>query len=128
MMGNLLSQVAPPKAEYGIDSIPSQKGKIVLVTGGNSGIGKETARVLLEKDAHVYLAARDPVKGNEAVEELKQLTGKDSIELLEVDLASIKSVLAAARVFKEYVALPPVVCASTGLELQAADEAPCALQ
>ena len=39
------------------------RGKLALVTGGSSGIGQETARVLAERGAHVVLTARDVPKG-----------------------------------------------------------------
>jgi retinol dehydrogenase 12 len=101
-MGNIWSQYFPPKSLYSVEDIPDQEGKVVVVTGGNSGIGKETAKVLLGKGAHVYLACRDEEKGQRAMEELKAVTGKESIDLLKLDLGRIKSVLAAAEDFKRY--------------------------
>jgi retinol dehydrogenase 12 len=81
---------------------PLLAGTSRIVTGGNCGIGKEAARVLLSKDAHVYLAGRDEANGREVVEELKQATGKESIELVKLDLGSVESTLAAAEGFKKY--------------------------
>ncbi|KAJ7745823.1 NAD(P)-binding protein [Mycena maculata] len=73
-------------------------GKIILVTGGNSGIGYETVKVLLLKNATVYLAARSPNKGKAAVAQLQTETNKRAI-FLELDLADLKSVRRAAEVF-----------------------------
>ncbi|KAJ6553017.1 NAD-P-binding protein, partial [Mycena capillaripes] len=72
--------------------------QIALVTGGNSGIGYETVKVLLSKNARVYLAARSSSKGNAAIAELETETGKRA-EFLELDLADLRSVRRAATTF-----------------------------
>lgn len=72
----------------------------VIVTGGASGIGLETARVLALRKAHVIIAARNVEAANEA----KQLILNDQpnarIDVLKLDLCSIKSVRAFADSFK----------------------------
>jgi len=69
------------------------------VTGGNTGIGKETIRVLLQKNAKVYMASRSPDKARQAIEELKQKTGHEC-NFLELDLANLDKVTKAAEAFK----------------------------
>jgi len=76
------------------DAIGPQSGRTVLVTGANSGIGFETARVLAEKGAGVVLACRNPDKGREA---LSRVTGDAT--LMALDLASLESVAAFAEAF-----------------------------
>lgn len=66
-------------------------GKRVLVTGGNSGIGKATARGLAERGAEVMITARDAAKGRAAAAEISAKTGND-VGLGIVDLASLASV------------------------------------
>ncbi|KAG1844688.1 NAD-binding protein [Suillus subluteus] len=68
-------------------------GKVVLVTGANSGIGKQTARPLtfLIKNAKVYVACRDKTKGEDAIRDLKESTGKEAC-FLQLNLANLKSV------------------------------------
>ncbi|KAG8217211.1 hypothetical protein J3R82DRAFT_5295 [Butyriboletus roseoflavus] len=78
--------------------VPDMAGKVVLVTGATAGIGKETARVLLTKNAKVWITARDQSKGEATLKELKDTTGKDA-NLLVVNLANLKSVKAAAQEF-----------------------------
>lgn len=74
--------------------------KIVLITGGNSGIGKATAVGIAKTGATVVIGCRNEQKGREAVEEIKRASGKDKVELLLMDLCSQKSVRKAAAEFK----------------------------
>ncbi|MEZ4248743.1 MAG: SDR family oxidoreductase [Polyangiales bacterium] len=72
--------------------------KVVLVTGANSGIGKETAAALAKEGAHVVLAIRNRAKGEAAADEIESRTGVRP-ELLTLDLASFASIREAAATF-----------------------------
>lgn len=74
--------------------------KIVLITGGNSGIGKATAIGIAKTGATVVIGCRNEQKGQAAVEEIKRASGNDKVELLLMDLCSQKSVREAAAEFK----------------------------
>ncbi|KAJ7278985.1 NAD(P)-binding protein [Mycena rebaudengoi] len=78
--------------------IPNLSGKITMVTGGNSGIGYETVKQLLIKDATVYMAARSEEKAMEATRNLEQETKKRAM-FLQLDLADLASVRKAAESF-----------------------------
>ncbi|KAK0459323.1 uncharacterized protein EV420DRAFT_1223642, partial [Desarmillaria tabescens] len=78
--------------------MPDLEGKVVIVTGGSSGIGKEIVRELLLHNAKVYLAARNPEKTRNVIEELTKATGKTAV-FLNLDLGDLKSVKAAAEEF-----------------------------
>ncbi|KAH8992672.1 NAD(P)-binding protein [Lactarius akahatsu] len=95
-----IGQLFPPKPTWTAADVPDQTGKTVIVTGGNGGIGRETARVLLSKGARVYIATRSEEKSQKAIEELKKETGKDSIFFLKLDLADLVSIKATAE---EYI-------------------------
>jgi len=73
--------------------------KVVLITGGNTGIGFETAKVLVSKGYHVILGVRSKDKGEEAVDQIKKDTGRDNIEHDLVDLADLSSVRVFASNF-----------------------------
>lgn len=73
--------------------------QIAIVTGGNGGIGYETVRHLLRKNAKVYLAARSEVRAKEAIEKLKQENFPGTVEFLQLDLANLKSIKAFATAF-----------------------------
>lgn len=70
-------------------------GKRVLVTGVSAGLGVETARTLKAHGAHVVGAARDLAKAERATSGVRE-EAKGSFELIQLDLASLKSVCAAA--------------------------------
>lgn len=73
-------------------------GKVVIVTGGSSGIGKEIVKELLLHNAKVYLASRNPEKTERVIKELTEATGKTAV-FLELDLGDLRSVKAAAEEF-----------------------------
>ncbi|KAI5116375.1 hypothetical protein M0805_003529 [Coniferiporia weirii] len=95
----LYGQTWPPKPKFSVDDIPDLSGKVVIVTGGYAGIGKETVLALLRKNAKVYIAARNRTKAEAAIAELKEKTGKEAL-FLELDLANLKSVKGAAEEFR----------------------------
>ncbi|CAG9861530.1 unnamed protein product [Phyllotreta striolata] len=67
-------------------------GKTVIITGGNAGIGYETALELAKRGAKIILACRDVTKGTAAVENIKNLTKNPNVFLKLVDLSSFKSI------------------------------------
>ena len=69
-------------------NIPDLTGKKFIVTGGTSGLGKETARELIRNGAHVIITARDERKGEATVVEL----GKERASFSILDLTSLKSI------------------------------------
>lgn len=71
--------------------IPAQYGRVAIVTGGNTGLGFETARMLAEHGAAVILAVRDVEKGRHAA---SRIAGDVSVQAL--DLTSLASIRAAA--------------------------------
>ncbi|OIW00316.1 hypothetical protein TanjilG_27567 [Lupinus angustifolius] len=63
-----------------------------IITGGSSGIGAETARVLAKRGVRVVIAARDLKKASEVRENIQKESPKSEILLLEIDLSSFASV------------------------------------
>jgi NAD(P)-dependent dehydrogenase (short-subunit alcohol dehydrogenase family) len=72
--------------------IPDQSGRIALVTGGNSGLGYQTALQLARQGARVLLAARDRGRGAAALERLAADAPGGQAELVQLDLADLASV------------------------------------
>ncbi|CAG2100594.1 unnamed protein product, partial [Medioppia subpectinata] len=75
-----------------VTSAKNLNGQVVVVTGGNAGIGKETAYQLTLRGAKVYIGCRDQKKGEAAVKDILSLNPKANIKLFSLDLSSLKSV------------------------------------
>jgi NAD(P)-dependent dehydrogenase (short-subunit alcohol dehydrogenase family) len=80
-------------------SPPDLRGRTVVVTGGNSGIGKEAAVALAGMGAQVVVAARNRAKGEAAVAEITSRSSSNAVELASLDLASMASIHAFAEQF-----------------------------
>lgn len=76
-------------------------GRVALVTGANSGMGKETARELARIGAEVILACRSMQRGEVARAEIMESTGATAVSVIDVDLSSPASVHTFAAAFHE---------------------------
>ncbi|THH01125.1 hypothetical protein EW026_g1514 [Hermanssonia centrifuga] len=98
-MSGMLTNAFPPKPTWSVDESPDLSGQIIIVTGGNTGIGKETSKALLTHNAKVYIAGRNKEKVEEAIQDLLQETGKQA-HALQLDLADLKAIKQAAEDFQ----------------------------
>jgi NAD(P)-dependent dehydrogenase (short-subunit alcohol dehydrogenase family) len=110
--------------------IPDQSGRVVIVTGANSGIGLETARELARKGAHVVLACRSQARADEALADIRSGLPEAQIDFLALDLADLDQVRAFAALVRERfdrldllinnagVMVPPAGKTKQGYELQ----------
>ncbi len=76
--------------------VPDLSGQVVLITGGNSGIGKEAAVELATMGATVAITARSQTKGAAALDEIRQRSGSQAVEVVALDLADFASIRACA--------------------------------
>jgi NAD(P)-dependent dehydrogenase (short-subunit alcohol dehydrogenase family) len=112
------------------DNIPDMKGKTVIVTGGNTGIGYETAKALYQAGAAVTIAARDLDKASLAMHRMLKEGGKGNLSILQCNLASLESVSLFTKAFMDGkdkldllinnagVMVPPASLTDEGFELQ----------
>ena len=70
---------------------------MVVITGSNTGIGKETVLDLAKRGARIIMCCRDLKKAEVAKQDIKNETGNDKIEVLHLDLSSLKSVRKCAN-------------------------------
>jgi len=73
-------------------NIGDLSGKVAIVTGANSGIGKVTSLELARKGCHVIMACRSKEKALPEVEEIKKITKNDKVEFMKLDLNSLEAV------------------------------------
>ncbi|MFO8001149.1 MAG: oxidoreductase [Marinilabilia sp.] len=114
------------------EDIPSQAGKLAIVTGANSGIGYETALELAKKEATVVLACRTLTKAEATISKILQISPSAKLEPMEIDLASLASVKRFAQTFQEQfdqldllinnagIMMPPYQVTEDGFENQLA--------
>jgi NAD(P)-dependent dehydrogenase (short-subunit alcohol dehydrogenase family) len=100
----------------------SLAGEIVLITGGNAGIGKETAVDLASMGAQVTITARDPARGATALEEIRTRSGRDDVEVMALDLARLESVREFATQFAARHDRLDVLVNNAGLVLSSRQE------
>jgi NAD(P)-dependent dehydrogenase (short-subunit alcohol dehydrogenase family) len=118
--------------KWTVDDIPSQAGRLAIVTGATSGIGFHTAKELARKGATVIMPARDMRKGKDAAERIGAEVPKARLDLINLDLGEFDSVREFGKLFRErygtgrldllvnnagIMALPKRTLNSQGLEL-----------
>ena len=81
--------------------VPDQRGRVAIVTGANSGIGWDTARVLAQKGARVIMACRNMEKANHAANKIRLLDPAGEVVVMQLDLGDLDSVRAFASAFRE---------------------------
>ncbi len=115
--------------DYRESDVPDQSGKTYIVTGANTGIGYDAARVLAERGARVLLACRSKDKADTAMADIRQIKPDANVDWLPLDLASLASVREAAAIASEEaqidglinnagVMVPPKMNTEDGFELQ----------
>jgi NAD(P)-dependent dehydrogenase (short-subunit alcohol dehydrogenase family) len=96
-----VSQARPHTARWSEADVPSQTGRIAVVTGANTGVGFQIARVLAARGATVVLACRDIAKAETAADRILDGAPRASVTATQLDLASLGSVRAAANALRD---------------------------
>lgn len=102
-MGITYSLFLPPTPTLSEDNLPSQQGRVFIVTGGTSGVGYELCRMLYHAQGTVYLAGRSKANASAAISRIKSLptTAHGKLEFLEVSLDDLSTVKPTVRKFLE---------------------------
>ena len=88
-------------ADWSLSTIPPQEGKVILITGGNSGLGYESALALAQAGATVIISARNEAKGQAALAAIRAAVPGARVELLALNLADLASIRQAAETFRQ---------------------------
>lgn len=83
------------------EKVESLSGKVVVITGANSGIGYEAAHIFAEKNAFVILAVRNLMKGRQARDRIRSTFSNADVEVMELDLSKLSSVFEFSQAFKQ---------------------------
>jgi NAD(P)-dependent dehydrogenase (short-subunit alcohol dehydrogenase family) len=100
-MGAFITQLFPPSPTFTENDIPSQVGKVFIVTGGNAGIGLELVKILYSKGGTVYIASRSPAKIAAEIEAIKSLptANPGHLKSLHLDLNDLTTIQPCASTF-----------------------------
>ena len=83
-----------------IENMPDLTGKVIIVTGGNSGLGYESVKAFAAKGAEVVLASRSAEKGEEAKTAILMDIPEGKIQVMQLDLGDLGSVKSFAAAFR----------------------------
>ncbi|XP_054152565.1 retinol dehydrogenase 13-like [Oppia nitens] len=90
-------------------------GKVVVITGANTGIGKETALLLSKRGPKIYMGCRNIEKAESAINDIKTANPGADIVALKLDLASLKSVRQFASELKERESVIDILINNAGI-------------
>ncbi len=88
------------KRKWNLSDIPELSGKVVIITGGNSGLGYESAKALSQNSAEVIITGRTKEKGETAIQNILKQYPKAKVKAMILDLMDIASVKKFAEDFK----------------------------
>ena len=120
-MGSTFSQLYPPPPNLTEKNLPSQKGKVFIVTGAASGVGCNLATILYQAGGKVYLTVRSEEKAQKAIDDIKALVqntpGVGSLEYLQLELDDLSSVKSSAKNFQSRESKLDVLWNNAGVSL-----------
>lgn len=102
-------------SSWGVDTMPDQSGRTVVVTGANSGLGFEGTKAFARKGAHVIMACRDRDRAQSAKEEIRSSVSEPSLSIIELDLADLDSIRSFVDTFTEAHDDLHVLCNNAGI-------------
>jgi NAD(P)-dependent dehydrogenase (short-subunit alcohol dehydrogenase family) len=102
------SEMFPPSPSFTEKDIPSQEGRVFLITGGSAGIGYEVAKALYHLNGRVYITSRTAASAQKAISSIQSSSphpsqqvqsGSGSIHCLLLDLSDLSTMKSTAEDF-----------------------------
>lgn len=118
-MGATFSQCFPPQPALTEANLPSQEGKVFVVTGGTSGVGFELCSILYQAGAKVYLAGRSEANAQYAISHIKALspTSPGTLTYLSLSLDDLTTIKPAVELFTSKESRLDVLFNNAGISL-----------
>ena len=120
-MGVTFSQFFPPQPTLSEANLPSQKGKVFIVTGGASGVGFELCSILYQAGGKVYLAGRSEANAQSAISKIKTLSptssGGGELNFLSLSLDDLTTIKPAVEAFTSKESILDVLFNNAGVSL-----------
>ncbi|KAJ6120651.1 hypothetical protein N7523_004931 [Penicillium sp. IBT 18751x] len=100
---SMITQYWPPPPTFTEKDVPSQEGRVFIVTGGNQGVGYELIKMLYSTGAVIYMASRSEERAEEAIKDIVSTdpSGSARLRFLHLDLDDLDVVRRAAKTFSE---------------------------
>jgi len=95
--------------------IENMEGKVIIVTGANSGIGFHVTKVLAGKNATVILASRNEEKAKKALKKISDEYKNAKLKYINLDLADLNSIIEFSKKFKSQFNRLDVLCNNAGV-------------
>ena len=96
--------------KWNIQNIPDQKGKIIIITGATSGLGKEAAKIFAAKGATVIMPVRNTEKAKTVSDEIFKINPNAKMDIRSLDLSSLNSIkLFSDEISKSYNQLDTLI-------------------
>ncbi|MFV2016839.1 MAG: SDR family NAD(P)-dependent oxidoreductase [Candidatus Heimdallarchaeota archaeon] len=105
------------KKKWNKKDIPDLTGKIILVTGANSGTGFEFSKIVASHNGHVILACRNLEKGENAKKKIIKQIPNASLDLIKLDLSDLSSVREFSDIVKQKYEQIDILCNNAGIML-----------
>lgn len=116
------TQMFPPTPSFTEANLPSQKGKVFIVTGGSSGVGYELSAILYKAGGKVFIAGRSKLNAEKAISAIKSTSSAEnsavgSLHYLPLQLEDLSSIKSSVEVFTSQESKLDVLWNNAGVSL-----------
>ncbi|APA07496.1 hypothetical protein SS1G_01019 [Sclerotinia sclerotiorum 1980 UF-70] len=119
-MASAINQMFPPSPTFTDKNLPSQNGKVFIITGGSSGVGRELAEILFRAGGKVYIAARSEVNAKKAIDDIKSSSSSSNVgelAFLHLELDDLSIIKTSAETFMKKESKLDVLWNNAGVSL-----------